>query len=174
VNALWAGLLIRVGRRSLSPALTADGRHLLADVVTSAGVILGLLLALATGWYVLDPLLASLVALNILWTGWRVVGESMSGLMDRATPPEMLAEIRKVIGERIGAALEVHDLKTRLAGPAAFIEFHLVVPAAMTVAESHRICDRIESALGEAVPGARVLIHVEPEGEAKGSGVRVS
>jgi divalent metal cation (Fe/Co/Zn/Cd) transporter len=71
-------------------------------------------------------------------------------------------------------ALEVHDLKTRLAGPAAFIELHMVVPGAMPVAEAHRICDRIEAALGTAVPGARVLIHIEPEGEAKHSGVLVS
>ncbi len=174
INAGWAALLIRVGSRLRSPALTADGWHLTSDVVTSVGVLLGLLLALATGWYVLDPLLACIVALNILWTGWRVVRESASGLLDRAAPPGMLAEIRKAIETQSGGALEVHDLKTRLAGPASFIEFHLVVPAAMPVAEAHRITDRIEAALCEAVPGAHVLIHIEPEGEAKGPGALVS
>ncbi len=174
LNAGWAAFLIRVGSRLRSPALTADGWHLTSDVVTSAGVLVGLLLALATGWYMLDPLLACIVALNILWTGWRVVRESASGLLDRAAPPEMLAEIRKAIETQSGGALEVHDLKTRLAGPASFIEFHLVVPAAMPVVEAHRITDRIEAALGEAVPGAHVLIHIEPEGEAKGSGALVS
>jgi cation diffusion facilitator family transporter len=174
INALWAALLISVGRRTRSPALASDGQHLLTDVVTSIGVIVGLLLALATGWYVLDPLLASLVAVNILWTGWRVVSESASGLLDHAAPPEMQSEIRKVITRTIIGAIEVHDLKTRLAGPAAFVEFHMVVPGAMPVAEAHRICDRIEAALAEAVPGSRVLIHIEPEGEAKHSGKLVS
>lgn len=174
INAGWAFLLIRTGNRLRSPALTADGWHLTSDVVTSVGVLLGLLLALVTGWYILDPLLACIVAVNILWTGWRVVRESASGLLDRAAPPEMLAEIRKAIDTSRAGALEVHDLRTRLAGPAAFIEFHLVVPAAMSVAEAHRITDRVEAALSEAVPGAHVLIHIEPEGEAKGSGALVS
>jgi cation diffusion facilitator family transporter len=170
INAVWAGLLIRVGGRLHSPALAADGRHLWTDVITSAGVLAGLLLSLPTGWLILDPLLACLVAVNILWTGSRVIRESMSGLLDRAVPPQMLAEVRKAIAASSAGTIEVHDLKTRLAGPAAFIEFHMVVPGAMPVAEAHRICDRIEAALGAAVPGARVLIHIEPEGEAKNRG----
>jgi cation diffusion facilitator family transporter len=173
MNAAWALLLRRVGTRLHSPALASDGHHLMTDVVTSAGVIGGLLLALATGWTVLDPLLACLVAVNILWTGWRVVRDSASGLLDRAVPSEMLASIRKTIEECRAGTIEVHDLKTRLAGPAAFIEFHMVVPGTMSVAEAHRICDRIEDRLDAAVPGARVLIHIEPEGEAKGKGALV-
>jgi cation diffusion facilitator family transporter len=174
INAAWATLLIRVGGRMRSPALTSDGHHLFADVITSAGVILGLGLALLTGWLILDPLLACLVALNILWTGWRVIRESVSSLLDRAVPAAMQADIRTVIAATSQGAIEIHDLKTRLAGPAAFIEFHLVVPGSMPVAEAHRICDRIEAALDEAVPGARVLIHIEPEAEAKQSGALVS
>lgn len=173
VNAIWALLLLRVGRQMHSPALTSDGHHLMSDVVTSAGVFGGLLLALATGWYTLDPLLACIVAVNILWTGGKVVRDSMSGLLDRAVPPEMLTEVRKAIDQSRTGSIEIHDLKTRLAGPAAFIEFHMVVPGGMSVAEAHRICDRIEEGLEAAVPNARVLIHIEPEGEAKGSGALV-
>jgi cation diffusion facilitator family transporter len=167
VNGLWATLLIRTGRAGRSPALLADGEHLMTDVLTSAGIIVGLSLAVVTGWYVLDPLLAVVVALNILWQGWKVIGASVDGLMDRAVAHEEHLRIRDIISAHSGGALEVHDLKTRIAGRAIFIEFHLVVEASMTVAEAHRICDRIEEALEAAFPSARVIIHVEPDDEAK-------
>ncbi|MCV0397401.1 MAG: cation diffusion facilitator family transporter [Rhizobiaceae bacterium] len=167
VNGAWAVLLIRVGRAARSPALEADGRHLITDVVTSFGVIAGLLGAIATGWYVLDPLLAALVALNILWQGWRVIGQSAQGLMDRAVTPEELIRIRDLISTHSSGALEVHDLKTRIAGRATFIEFHLVVDAGMSVGDAHGICDRIEDALKAEIPSVRVVIHVEPDDEAK-------
>ncbi|MEZ5926626.1 MAG: cation diffusion facilitator family transporter [Hyphomicrobiaceae bacterium] len=173
LNGLWAALLVRVGTRMHSPALASDGHHLWSDVITSAGVLVGLGLALLTGWLVLDPLLASIVAVNILWTGWKVVRDSASGLLDRAVPADLQETIRSVITQSSAGALEFHDLRTRLAGPAAFIEFHMVVPGAMPVSTAHRICDSIEAALDDAVPGARVLIHIEPEGEAKHSGALV-
>ena len=84
INAVWAFVLIRTGRSEKSPALVADGRHIMTDVVTSVGVLAGLVGVVATGWHILDPLLAMLVALNILWQGWKVVGSSLDGLMDRA------------------------------------------------------------------------------------------
>lgn len=167
-NGLWAWLLISTGRQARSPALVADGRHLYTDVVTSAGVIAGLILALATGWLWLDPLLAVVVAGNILREGWRLVSSSVQGLMDVAVEPEELAEIERLIRANSDGALEFHDLKTREAGHARFIEFHLVVPSDMTVERSHNICDRIEAALREALPGTRVTIHVEPAHKAKG------
>jgi cation diffusion facilitator family transporter len=173
INAAWAAYLIRDGRAHRSPALIADGWHLVTDVVTSIGVILGLLLSLATGWLVLDPVLAALVAMNILWAGSRIMRQSMSGLMDEAVTADVAREIRKVIAENAGGAIEVHDLKTRTAGRATFIEFHLVVPGTMTVASAHDICDRLEDALKTAVPDVEVLIHVEPEGEAQHRGVLV-
>lgn len=166
-NGLWAWLLISVGKRNRSPSLEADGRHILTDVVTSVGVIAGLVLSVLTGWHVLDPLLALLVALNILWQGWKVINSSIQGLMDRAAPVEEHLRIRDIISAHSKGALEVHDLKTRLAGRATFIEFHLVVDAAMTVADSHVICDRIEAALKSEIPSVRVIIHVEPDDEAK-------
>lgn len=167
VNAAWAFFLIRAGRQEKSPALEADGRHILTDVWTSAGVIVGLVAAVVTGWTVLDPLLAVAVALNILYQGWRVVGSSVQGLMDVSVDSDQTMHIRDIISAHAGGAIEVHDLKTRIAGRATFIEFHLVVDAAMTVGDSHVICDRIEAALKREVPGARVVIHVEPDDEAK-------
>ncbi len=167
INCFWALLLIRVGRREKSPALVADGHHIMTDVVTSVGVIAGLVGAVLTGWTMLDPLLALIVALNILWQGWKVIGSSLDGLMDRAVPVEETMHIRDVISANSKGALEVHDLKTRIAGRATFIEFHMVVDAAMSVGDSHAICDRIEEALKAEIPSVRVVIHVEPEDEAK-------
>ncbi|WEX07946.1 cation diffusion facilitator family transporter [Chelativorans sp. AA-79] len=166
-NGLWAMVLIREGQKARSPALVADGRHLWADVVTSAGVIAGLLLALATGWLWLDPLMAVVVAVNIIWHGWKMLSSSVQGLMDVAVDPRDLTEIERIIGENSDGALEFHDLKTREAGRARFIEFHLVVPSEMTVERSHDICDRIEHALKREIPGTSVVIHVEPEHKAK-------
>ncbi|QDZ00699.1 cation transporter [Nitratireductor mangrovi] len=167
VNAAWATLLIRTGQAARSPALQADGRHIMTDVVTSVGVIAGLIISILTGWRVLDPLLALIVAMNILWQGWKVIGQSVQGLMDVAADPELTLKIRDVISANSGGALEVHDLKTRIAGRATFIEFHLVVDSAMTVGDAHQICDRIEAALKAEVPSVRVIIHVEPDDEAK-------
>lgn len=169
-NGVWAFVLVREGRKARSPALTADGRHLWADVVTSAGVIVGLLLALSTGWLWLDPLMAMVVAGNVIWHGWHLVRSSVQGLMDVAVDPQDLATIERVVAANSNEALEFHDLKTREAGRVRFIEFHLVVPSEMTVERSHRICDRIEQALADEVPGARVTIHVEPAHKAKNGG----
>jgi cation diffusion facilitator family transporter len=167
LNGLWAGLLISMGTRHKSPSLEADGRHIMTDVATSVGVIAGLGLSIVTGWHVLDPMLAILVAINILWQGWRVISSSVQGLMDRAAPLEDHMRIRDIISSNSKGAMEVHDLKTRIAGRATFIEFHMVVDARMTVAESHVICDRIEEALKAEIPSVRVIIHVEPDDEAK-------
>lgn len=167
INGVWALLLIRAGKRERSPALEADGRHVMTDVITSVGVIAGLVGAVLTGWHLLDPLLALIVALNILWQGWRVIGSSLDGLMDRAVPVGETMRIRDIISANSRGALEVHDLKTRIAGRATFIEFHMVVDAAMSVGDSHAICDRIEDALKAEIPSVRVVIHVEPEDEAK-------
>ncbi|MET4128163.1 cation diffusion facilitator family transporter [Roseovarius sp. MBR-6] len=175
INGVWALILIRAGRAHRSPALVADGRHLMTDVVSSLGVLIGVGLAVLTGWWVLDPAMAVLVALNILWSGWAVIKGSLSGLMDEAVSDAEQATIRTVIAEegRDGVALEAHDLRTRHAGPVTFIDFHLVVPGETTVEDAHEICDRIEAALMAALPDARVTIHVEPEHKAK-EGAHVS
>ncbi len=170
INAGWAWLLINRGRAWNSPALTGDAKHLLADVITSVGVLAGLILATLTGWSILDPLLAAGVALNILRMGYELARESMSQLLDAAAPPEIEARIREAIKSNADGALQAHDVRTRTAGPTTFIEFHLVVPGAMSVEAAHDICDRLEDAIEASIAGAQVVIHVEPEYKAKRKG----
>jgi cation diffusion facilitator family transporter len=173
INVVWGFVLLRYGRKVRSPALEADGKHLLTDVVSTIGVIVGLGLVMLTGWAQLDAILAALVAMNILWSGWGVIRDSVGGLMDVAVPPEEQKLIRDVIANAATGALEAHDVRTRKAGKLTFIEFHLVVPGAMTVDEAHSICDEIEAKLREAVDGAQITIHVEPEDKAKHNGIVV-
>jgi cation diffusion facilitator family transporter len=173
INAGWSAMLFRRGRAARSPALIADARHLLADVVTSAGVLVGVALVALTGQAWIDPLLAALTALNILFSGWRLMRESFGGLMDEAVPGDELARIRGLVATTAEGAIEAHDIRTRRSGPTTFVEFHLVVPGDMTVTEAHDICDRIEAALKQDLHAALITIHVEPEGKAKHRGVLV-
>ena len=170
LNAVWCWVLIRQGRRLRSPALVADGKHLLSDVISSAGVLLGVGLAVATGWAVLDPALAMLVGVNILWSGWKVMTAS---LLDEAVHEKTLAVVREIISDKASGALEAHDLRTRHAGAVTFIDFHLVVDGQTTVSDAHDICDRVEASLKARLPDAQITIHVEPEHKAKHSGVLV-
>jgi cation diffusion facilitator family transporter len=171
INAVWSWVLIRQGRRERSPALVADGRHLLADVISSVGVVAGVALAALTGWAMLDPALAAAVALHILWSGWGLMKESVGALMDEAVPPQMLAHIREIIATNSDGAIEVHDLRTRHAGRMMFIDFHLVVPSSMSVAAAHDICDRIERAIKAESPDTLISVHVEPEDKTNHSGI---
>jgi cation diffusion facilitator family transporter len=173
LNAVWAAVLLATGRRTRSAALRADGRHLLTDVVTSVGVVVGLVLVVVTGVQAIDPALAALVAVYVLGSGVVLIRDSVGGLMDAAAGPEIVERIRRLVSEHAEGALEAHDLRTRNAGRLTFLEFHLVVPGSMTVAEAHDICDRIEAALRQEVPGLVITIHVEPEGKAKHHGVLV-
>ena len=173
LNGGWAWVLITQGRANRSPALVADGWHLVSDVATSLGVIVGLLLAVVTGWQKMDAVLALVVACYILWAGGRLLRESMSGLMDEAVTADVGKQISAVIASNGEGAIEVHDIRTRIAGRVTFIEFHLVVPGKMTVRAAHDICDRLENALVEAQPGSEVIIHIEPEGEAGAKGAIV-
>ncbi|MGM0577932.1 MAG: cation diffusion facilitator family transporter [Myxococcota bacterium] len=161
--------LIRKGRKLHSPALVADGKHLWTDVVTTVGVLGGIAVASVTEWWILDPVLAIVVAVNIIWTGWGLVRESVGGLMDEAIPDDELESIREALSEHMGRALQAHDLKTRRAARHTFVQFHLVVPADMPVAEAHDICDDLEEALGDLFPEVHVTIHIEPEAEAEPS-----
>lgn len=173
INAVWASVLISRGRALKSPALTADGHHLMTDVWSSVGVIAGVILAVVTGWTILDPILAGLVGLNILWQGWKVTANSLSGLMDEAVEDGTLQRIRDIITDRGTGAIQAHDLRTRHAGAVTFIDFHLVVDGQTTVDDAHEICDRIEQSLKAILPEAQITIHVEPEHMAKHSGILV-
>lgn len=171
LNLLWAQILMRSARRLNSPAFAAGGRHLMGDVWSSLGVIAGLGLAMVTGWSLLDPILALFVAVNILREGFHVVAESVSGLMDGAATSEDQARIQSIILTAAGGALQIHDIKTRRAGAALFVEFHMVVDGQMTVADSHAICDRLEHEIEAALPGVEVIIHVEPETKLEETGI---
>jgi cation diffusion facilitator family transporter len=173
LNAGWSWWLIDAGRRLRSPALAADGRHLRADVVTSAGIIVGVAVVALTGVLVLDPALAAAAGLYVLLSGLRTISASVGGLMDAAPEPAIVARIREVVGASAAGALEAHDLRMRIAGRVTYLEFHLVVPGSMTVAESHAICDRIEEALKAEMDFLVITIHVEPELKAKQHGVPV-
>ena len=173
INGLWAAVLLRAGRRTRSPALLADGQHILTDVITSVGVVVGVVLAVLTGWAVLDPLLAILVALNILWSGWGLLSRSVGGLMDAGVDSPTETRIRQAMSEHAEGALEMHDLRTRTSGAVTFIDFHLVVPGEMSVREAHTICDRLEDALRAELEDVQVTIHVEPQDKAKHHGVLV-
>lgn len=171
INGAWARVLFTRGKSLRSAALTADARHLASDVVTSIGLLAGVGLVVATGLPWLDPLLAAATAVYILFSGMRVIGTSVGGLMDTAPSAEVMAQVHQLVGTHAQGALEAHDLRMRHAGRLSFLEFHLVVPAQMTVADAHEICDRIEAVLKQAVPGLMITIHVEPEGKAKHQGV---
>jgi cation diffusion facilitator family transporter len=173
INGGWCFLLLRKGRALRSPALVADGRHLLTDVVSSVGVAIGLVAVAVTGVHWLDPLLAALVALNILWSGWVVIRSSVGGLMDESVPEDDLTQMRALISANADGAVEAHDLRARHAGAATFVEFHLVVPGEMSVERAHDICDRIEAALKADITQCTVTIHVEPEHKAKHEGIVV-
>jgi cation diffusion facilitator family transporter len=173
LNGAWSALLIRTGRRLRSPALLADGQHLLADVVTSVGIAVGVGLVVLTGYLVLDPLLAAATGVYVLWSGMAMISMSVGGLMDAAPQPAVVHRIRELVGESAAGAIEAHDLRMRHAGKVTFLEFHLVVSGSMTVAQSHAICDHIEEVLGSEMPHLVITIHVEPEEKAKQHGVPV-
>ncbi|WP_134500945.1 cation diffusion facilitator family transporter [Microvirga pakistanensis] len=173
INGAWSWILIRQGRLLRSPALVADGRHLTTDVVTSFGVLAGLVFVPVTGWTWLDSVLAAFVAINILWSGWGLIKESVGGLMDEALPEATLSRVREIISGNAEGAIEAHDLRTRHAGKMTFIDFHLVVPGAMSVTDAHDICDRLERALKHEIEDALITIHVEPDNKAKHAGIVV-
>jgi cation diffusion facilitator family transporter len=163
INFAVALVLIRVGRREQSITLEADGRHLMTDVWTSAGVILGVALVFLTGWLRLDPLVALAVALHIIWTGLRLMRRSWRGLLDAAISNEDTGEVTKLFIEyskRHGVSF--HALRTRQAGARRFISFHLLVPDAWTVSRAHQLSEEIEARIRSMVPNAAVFTHIEP------------
>ena len=173
INAGWAWALTRYGRRERSKSLIADGKHLWTDVISTGAVLIGVMLAALSGYHKLDAILAALVGVMILWSGWEVVRDSVVGLMDVAVDPKKLTRIKELISSSADGAIEAHDIRTRQAGKATFIEFHLVVPGSMTVEAAHQICDRIEAKLRDSLEDVMVTIHVEPEEKAKHSGIVV-
>ncbi len=163
INFAVAFVLVRAGKAHHSITLEADGRHLLTDVWTSAGVIAGVALVALTGWLVLDPVLALAVAAYILWTGAKLVRRSILGLLDAAIPEEERGYITQIFTEysrRYGVAF--HAVRTRQAGARRFVSFHLLVPDAWTVEHAHQLSEEIESRIRSLVPNASTFSHIEP------------
>jgi cation diffusion facilitator family transporter len=167
INGIWAWILLRAGTRLRSATLYADGRHLVADVVTSCGVVAGFGLAILTGYQKLDPLIAAATGCYVLWSGASLIRGSVDGLMDMAPDAAVSQRINELIAANGTGMIEVHDLRARQAGRLIFLDFHLVVPGTMSVSESHAICDRVEAALKSEMPHLAITIHVEPEEKAK-------
>jgi len=155
-------LLLRAGRQHDSIALEADGRHLLTDVWTSAGVIGALLAVMATGWLWLDPVIALAVAANIVWTGYRLISRSALGLLDQALPAEQRARLARVLGTYEPRGVQFHALRTRRAAGRSFVSVHVLVPGHWSVQRGHDLLEEIERELRAAVRGASVMTHLEP------------
>ena len=163
INFGVAVVLTRAGKRHDSITLEADGQHLMTDVWTSAGVIVGVALVYATGWQRLDPLVALAVAIHVVWTGIGLVRRSVVGLLDAAISPEDQNEVNKIFNEYANRyAVKFHAFRTRQAGSRRFISFHLLVPDEWSVKRAHQLSEEIEERIRSLVPNSGVLVHIEP------------
>lgn len=164
LNFATARAMLKVGAQYDSIVLEADAKHLMTDVWTSVGVVagLGVVMFAPPAWQILDPLMAVAVGLHIIFTGFHLLQRSWSGLMDAALPGDEVGQIEAEIGKLLPNDTSFHDLRTRKSGSRRFIDFHLLVPGAITVNEAHALCDRIEAALERTLPNTTVTIHVEP------------
>jgi cation diffusion facilitator family transporter len=162
INLGVARMLLRAGQRYESITLEADAQHLMADVWTSLGVIVGVGAAAVTGWHRLDAIVAIAVALNVLRSGFRLVRRSMLGLLDTSLPEETLVRIKTILDAHGPAGVRYHALRTRQAGARRFISFHILVPGDWTVQRGHDLLEKIEERVRDAVPGSVVDTHLEP------------
>lgn len=163
INLATARILLGVGRQHNSITLEADAHHLMTDVWTSVGVIIGVALVWVTGWLWLDPAIALLVAANIVWTGWQLLRRSAAGLMDVSVPEETRQSIEAVLDRYRREGLEFHALRTRQAGARSFATIHVLVPGQWTVQKGHDYSERIEADLRVVVPQVHVTTHLEPK-----------
>jgi cation diffusion facilitator family transporter len=163
LNGGVAVVLLRAGRRLRSITLRADAQHLLTDVWTSLGVVLGVVMVQLTGWLVLDPIIGLIVAANIVWTGFRILNDTAHGLLDTALPPEELEKIYRVLSRHEDDAVNFHAVRTRAAGQRRFVSMHVLVPGYWTVKRGHDLSERIEKELANALQGnTTFFIHIEP------------
>jgi cation diffusion facilitator family transporter len=163
LNGGVAVVLLRAGRRLRSITLRADAQHLLTDVWTSLGVILGVVMVQLTGWLVLDPIIGLIVAANIVWTGFRILNDTAHGLLDTALPSEELEKMYRVLSRHEDDAVTFHAVRTRAAGQRRFVSMHVLVPGYWTVKRGHDLSERIEKELANALQGnTTFFIHIEP------------
>ncbi len=161
INLGAALAILRAGKRYRSVTLEANAHHLLTDVWTSVGVVAGVGAVALTGWIRLDPILALIVAANIVWTGVGIVRTSVQGLMDAALPADELAAIKRVLDTRLTDGAQYHALRTRQGGARAFVSFHVLVPGAWTVHRGHELLEQIEAEIRRQLPNANVFTHLE-------------
>jgi cation diffusion facilitator family transporter len=162
INGGVALIILRAGRHLRSITLRADAQHLLTDVWTSLGVVLGIATVQLTGWLVLDPLIGLVVAANILWTGVRLLRDTAQGLLDRVLPPVDQESIVKVLSRYENEGIRFHALRTRASGPRRFISMHVLVPGGWTVQRGHDLSEKIERDLAAVLPQSTFFIHIEP------------
>ncbi|MCB0067005.1 MAG: cation transporter, partial [Caldilineaceae bacterium] len=161
INFGVARVLLQAGKRYNSITLEADAHHLMTDVWTSAGVLVGVLLVALTGWLRLDPVIALLVGLNIVRTGWQLISASVSGLLDRSLDADTQQRIDVVLERYAAHEVRFHAVRTREAGHRSFVTLHLLVPGAWSVQRGHDLSEEIEQALCEAVEHCEVAVHIE-------------
>jgi cation diffusion facilitator family transporter len=162
INGLVAWTLLKAGRRLRSITLRADAHHLLTDVWTSIGVVVGLLLVKVTGWQILDPMMAIAVAANIAWVGIQLLKETINGLMDSAISLKEQSMIQEVLSYYQNRGIAFHALRTRVAGARNFVSFHVLVPGEWTVQQGHDLCDEIERKIMHTIAHTHVTTHLEP------------
>ena len=162
VNGAVGWLLIRVGRQHRSATLVADGKHLMTDVWTSVGVVVGVGLVAITGWLPLDSLVAIAVAVNILWMGWRLVASSTTSLLDAALPPADVALVAEILTKHTSDEVHFHGLQTRESGRQRFVSVHVLVPGAWTVQHAHDVVEIVEDDIRAALDQVNVTTHLEP------------
>lgn len=162
LNGVVALILLRAGKKHRSITLTADAKHLFTDVITSVGVVVGVVLVAITGWERLDPILGFLVGVNIVIMGARLVVESVQGLMDRTLPDDENDNLVAVLQSHTSDDVQFHGLQTRVAGREKYANVDVLVPGNWTVARGHRYIEQIESEMEAAVPGLVVVTHLEP------------
>lgn len=162
VNGALALAMLKASKRLRSITLRADAHHLLTDVWTSVGVVLGLILVPVTHWLILDPIIALVVAVNIVWTGVRLLRETGLGLLDTAMPEPERRIVTDILASYDAQQVQFHALRTRVAASRRFISLHVLVPGAWTVKQGHDICEEIELAIVRSLPGTYVFTHLEP------------
>lgn len=162
LNALVAWVLLRAAKRFHSISLRADAHHLLTDVWTSMGVVLGIGLVKLTGWAILDPLIAIAVALNIVFTGWKLLHETASSLLDRSLPEDEQRQLEQLLASRTTDEIRFHALRTRVAGSRRFVSLHVLVPGRWSVQHGHDLCEELEQEIAAMLTRTHVLTHLEP------------
>ncbi len=162
INGGLAWFMLREGKKQRSMSLQADAHHLFTDVVTTAGVLVGVLLVVLTNWYILDPPVALLVAVNIIWTGVKLLRQTGLGLLDTTLPKEDLEVVSSVLDPYREQGIDFHAMRTRMAGRRRFVSFHVIVPGSWTVLKGHALCEEIELTLHNALPASTIFTHLEP------------